>query len=244
LFKINELFNSQIYFKDNLDKFVQKFKMPLKAIIFDFDLTLADATKGIYQCMNHALSHFGYPMASDETIKKTIGHPISESFKMLTGNHNPETAKDFMSVFVAKADEIMNKNTFVYPHVYQILPQIKNMGINTAIVSTKYRYRINGILERENLDKFIDYVVGGEDVKSYKPNPEGLFIAIEKLGVSKKEVLYIGDSIVDAEAAQNADVKFCAVLTGSSTREEFNQLKTNYIINQLNELDTILHLDL
>jgi phosphoglycolate phosphatase len=227
-----------------LDKFAKKLKMPLRAIIFDFDLTLADATKGIYQCMNHALEHYGYPLASDETIKKTIGHAIPESFKMLTGNHDPQTAKDFMTVFVAKADEIMNKNTFVYPYVYEILPQIKKMGIQTAIVSTKYRYRINGILERENLSKYIDYVVGGEDVKLPKPYPEGLFIAIDKLEVSKKDVLYIGDSIVDAEAAQNADIKFCAVLTGTTTREEFNHLETNYIIDHLNELDTILHLDL
>jgi phosphoglycolate phosphatase len=214
--------------------------MPLNAIIFDFDLTLADATEGIYQCMNHALEHFGYPSANDETIKKTIGHSIPESFKMITNNDDPVIAKDFMTVFVTKADEIMNKNTFVYPYVYEILPEIKNMGIKTAIVSTKYRYRINGILERENLNQFINYVIGGEDVKIHKPNPEGLLIALEKLNIPKSQVLYVGDSFVDAEAAQNADIKFCAVLTGTTIRAEFNMLKTNYIIESLNELKTIL----
>jgi phosphoglycolate phosphatase len=218
--------------------------MPLNAIIFDFDLTIADATEGIYQCMNHALVLFGYPAATDKTIKKTIGHSIPESFKMLTGNEDPVIAKDFMAVFVAKADEIMNENTYVYSYVYEILPEIKSMGIKTAIVSTKYRYRINGILERENLNQYINYVIGGEDVKIHKPNPEGLLIALEKLDIPKSEVLYVGDSIVDAEAAQNAGIKFCAVLTGTTTRAEFNQFKTNYIIDQLNELNSILHLSL
>ena len=220
-----------------------KNKMPYKAVIFDFDLTLADATKGIYQCMNHALTHFGYPTKEDQIIKKTIGYSIPDSFKILTGNENQELAKQFMDVFVAKADKIMNMNTFVYPQVYSVLPEIQKLGYKTAIVSTKYRYRIEGILERENLQKYIDYIVGGEDVTNHKPNPEGLITSIKKMQLTPNDILYVGDSIVDAKAAENTKVDFCAVLTGTTARDEFILQKVDFIIDNLDGLIQILRND-
>ena len=59
------------------------------------------------------------------------------------------------------------------------------------------------------------------DVKVEKPIPEGLLWAIDALKAAKEDVLYVGDSIVDAKTAQNADVDFAAVLTGTTEREAF-----------------------
>jgi phosphoglycolate phosphatase len=240
ILKNSEIFNDIHINNDILDKFGKK-KMPKRAIIFDFDLTLADATKGIYLCMNYALEHFGYPVQKEDIIKKTIGYSIPESFKLLTGNPDPQIADEFTKVFVTKADQVMNLNTFVFPEVYKILPEIKSMGFETAIVSTKYRYRIAGILEREKLDKYIDYIVGGEDVKAHKPNPEGLIIALDKMGVLKSDAIYVGDSVVDAEASQNAEIQFFAVLTGTSVMADFEQYKTSFVLKNLSELIEILH---
>jgi phosphoglycolate phosphatase len=217
--------------------------MQKKAIIFDFDLTLADATKGIFQCMNQALNQLGFPEKDFETIKKTIGHTLPNSFKILTGNSDSKTAEEFVKKYTSQADKIMNVNTFVYPQVFKILPLIKEKGLQTAIVSTKYRYRIEEILTRDNLNQYFDYVVGGEDVICHKPNPEGLLKALEKLGISKNEALYVGDSTIDAEAAKNADITFCAVLTGTSTQMEFEELVADYVTDDLNGLIQILGLN-
>jgi len=210
--------------------------MNKKAIIFDFDLTLADATKGIFLCMNHALCHFGFPEKDFETIKKTIGHTLPNSFKILTGNSDAKTAEEFVKIYVAHADKVMNVNTIVYAHTHRILPLIKEKCLKTAIVSTKYRYRIEDILKRDNLSQYIDYVIGGEDVKMHKPDPEGLLLALEKLCNTKEDALYIGDSTIDAKAAKNAGIDFCAVLTGTSTKKEFMELKADYIIDDLDGL--------
>jgi phosphoglycolate phosphatase len=238
--KNSEIFNVVHINNNILDKFGKKSIMTKRAIIFDFDLTLADATKGIYLCMNHALNYFGYPTQNNVDIKKTIGYSIPESFKMLTGNSDSQKALEFTKVFVAKADEVMNLYTFIFPEVYKILPEIKSIGFATAIVSTKYRYRIAGILERENLSKYIDFIVGGEDVNAHKPSPEGLIIALDKMGVLKSDAIYVGDSVVDAEAAQNAEIKFFAVLTGTSAKADFEQYEISFVLNNLSELIDIL----
>ena len=68
---------------------------------------------------------------------------------------------------------------------------------------------------------FFDVIVGGDDVKNPKPHPEALIKAVSSLGAAKKDVLYIGDSIIDARTAERAGIDFFAVTTGTTTREDF-----------------------
>ena len=77
-----------------------------------------------------------------------------------------------------------------------------------------------GVLERYNATKLIDLIVGAEDVKIEKPNPEGLLWVVDRLGLDKKQVSYVGDSIVDVQTAQNAGVDFAGVLTGTTKKED------------------------
>ena len=78
------------------------------------------------------------------------------------------------------------------------------------------------LLSKKLPSNFLDIIVGGEDVKEPKPSPEGVLLAIKEFGCNKEEVLYIGDSIVDAETAQSAQVDFAGVLTwGYNPRRTF-----------------------
>ena len=61
----------------------------------------------------------------------------------------------------------------------------------------------------------IDVIVGGEDVRQPKPDPQGIFQVLQIWDMSKEEVLYMGDSVVDAKTAQAAGVDFAGVTTGS-----------------------------
>ena len=85
------------------------------------------------------------------------------------------------------------------------------------------------VAESRPTNDLIDIIVGAEDVKASKPNPEGLLWTLERLGLKKEEVLYVGDSYVDAKTAENANVGFAAVLTGTTTREEFSNYNCMYI---------------
>ena len=140
---------------------------------------------------------------------------------MLTGRTDEQEAARFTALFKEKADEIMVDCTQLYPGVPEVLQKLKRDGYRVGIVTTKYRYRIEDILKRFNGTEWIDLIVGGDNVKVEKPDPEGLLWAIDKLGVEKDEILYVGDSLVDAKTAANAGVRFAAVLTGTTTREAF-----------------------
>ena len=76
---------------------------------------------------------------------------------------------------------------------------MKDSGARIGIISTKFRYRIKELLDQHFPEDFLDIIIGGEDVQTPKPSPEGLLLAIRQLHATKAETLYIGDSTVDAE---------------------------------------------
>lgn len=188
--------------------------------LFDFDYTLADSSKGIVLCFRHVLNLHGYTGITDEEIKRTIGKTLEESFSILTGVTDANTLAAYKKEYVKAADQHMTVNTFLFPETLSVLTQLKKDGARIGIISTKYRYRIMELLSQKLPAQFLDIIVGGEDVKTPKPSPEGLLFAIEHLSVPKEETLYIGDSTVDAETAQAAGVDFMGVLHGATTRSE------------------------
>ena len=208
----------------------------LKAVIFDFDYTLGDSTNGIALSINYALENLGYVSQKLSDIRKTIGLSLRETYFTLTENDDLEEAEQFAKLFKEKADEVMVSNTELYSGVKDILTRLKERDIKTAIVTSKFHYRIEQILNKFNANDLIDIIVGAEDVKASKPNPEGLLWTLEHLGLKKEEVLYVGDSYVDAKAAENADVGFAAVLTGTTTRQEFSNYNCMYIGEDIKDI--------
>lgn len=208
----------------------------LKAIIFDFDYTLGDSTNGIALSINYALEKLGYKREELETIKKTIGLSLKDTYRALTQMDNLEEAELFSQLFKEKADQVMVENTQLYKGVKKVLGNLHEKGYKIAIVTTKFHYRIEQILTKFDATKWIDLIVGGEDVKEAKPNPEGLLYAITRLQVERDEILYVGDSLVDAKTAQNAGVDFAAVLTGTTTREEFDDFDKVFVGDSIEEV--------
>lgn len=207
-----------------------------KAIIFDFDYTLGDSTNGIALSVNYALEQLGYAHKNIEDIKKTIGLSLKETYFVLTVNDNLAEAEQFAKLFKEKADEVMVENTELYEGVKELLQQLRAKGYKTAIVTTKFHYRIEQILSKFEANDLVDLIVGAEDVKVEKPNPEGLLWAIEHLKLEKEEVLYVGDSLVDARTAENAGVDFAAVLTGTTTVEEFEKYSHVFIGENISDI--------
>ena len=212
-----------------------------KAVIFDFDYTLGDSTNGIVLSINHALEKLGFQVQDTKTIQRTIGLSLKDTLFELTGIQDEETAQKFTQYFKEKADLVMVDNNRHYDGVLKELEKLRNNKILLGIVTTKYHYRIEQILEKNNAMNVINVIVGGDDVINEKPDPEGLLAAIEKLNISKNQVLYVGDSIVDAKTAQSAGVDFVAVLTGMTEREEFLNYEYVSIEESVTELTPYLH---
>lgn len=207
--------------------------MKYKAYIFDFDYTLGDSTTGIVNSVNYALVKLGYKEKNVCDIRNTIGFSLENTYEILTQNTDKKEAEMFSNYFKEKADEIMVNHTQIYPEVESLLMHIKENDGKIGILTTKFHYRIVQILLKYRLEQYIDVIIGAEDVRFAKPNPEGILLAVKNLNVNEKDILYIGDSLVDANAALNAQVDFAGVLTGMTKRKDFEVFPAIAIMDNL-----------
>ena len=211
-----------------------------KALIFDFDYTLGDSTQGIVKSVLFALSELQEEPRTTEEIRKTIGLSLKETYFTLSGKHDEERAEQFSTYFKQKADEVMVESTQIYEPVKEVFASLRRNGCKIGIVTTKFHYRIDAILTKFAMNDMVDVIVGGEDVRTPKPDPEGLLYAINQLQLEKKDILYIGDSVVDAKTAQSAEVDFAGVLTGTTSAEDFAKFKNVCIADDLYGIQMLL----
>ncbi|MFX1366001.1 MAG: HAD family hydrolase [Promethearchaeota archaeon] len=215
----------------------------IRGVIFDFDFTLADSSKGVVKCVNYALNELGFKSIPDDEISKTIGLTLEHTFTQLVGIQSLNKKEKFKSLFIKKADEVMADLTVLYSETPNVIKILYNNDFKLGIVSTKFRYRMRAILSRENLLDYFDVIVGGEDVSTLKPNPSGLLLATKKLHLLHSEVIYIGDSTIDAEAANRAEISFIAVLSGVTTRKMFSSYQVQEFLSNLYELPKLLRIE-
>lgn len=211
-------------------------KPPVQAIIFDFDYTLADSSRGVIACFNFAFDRLGLPIADDATIRQTIGLTLPDALVMLGGKEYTRYTDAFTQLFMERADEIMADNTQLFEVVPETVETLRDLGIQLGIFSLKYRYRIETVLKREALLDAFEVIIGAEDVSEYKPNPKGLLVAMERLGCVRENCLYVGDSLTDAKTAQRADTDFIAVLSGVTPRATFEDHDVYAILGDVSGL--------
>jgi phosphoglycolate phosphatase len=214
--------------------------MSYRAVLFDFDYTLADSSRGIEDCINHAMAQMGMPAVSARSASETVGLSLAETFCRLSGPATPEQCAEFSRHFIARADQVMVDSTALYETARTVIPELKQRGLGIGVLSTKYRRRITAVLERERMSKYFDVIVGGEDVANHKPHPEGAFKALEMLGAAANEILYVGDSVVDAETAKRAQLPFVAVLTGVTSKHAFASYQPVAVVESLSSLSQLI----
>lgn len=211
-------------------------------VLFDFDFTLADSSPGIQECVRYALDELKQPCPPAEKIEATIGLSLNDAFTLLTGENNPALASRFCQSFHSRADEIMESRTTVYQTVWPLVRSLRAAKIRSGIVTTKLNRRIRNILTVNGLNEFFDVVVGADDVSRTKPDPEGLLLALRQLKVVPNSGLYVGDHVVDAQAARNADLPFVAALTGKHPRQAFEDYPYLAIVDTVGDIPKILGL--
>ncbi|MFH1084497.1 MAG: HAD-IA family hydrolase [Chloroflexota bacterium] len=211
--------------------------LPLpSAILFDFDYTLADATAGIIACVAYALERLGLPPVAPAAVRRTVGLPLRETLGALGRPCDEATAAEFTRLFVEHADRVMLDATLFWPWARQAALALSADGLALGIVSTKFRHRIASVLQRDGLEACFRVVVGAEDVQALKPDPEGLRMAMARLGSGPRDTLYVGDSVTDAEAARRAGVPFVTVLSGATEETEFAAYAPLAVLRHVGEL--------
>lgn len=209
-------------------------------VLFDFDYTLADSSQGAIDCINFALAEMGLAPVSDEAACRTIGLSLNDTFLSLAEHHEPHRCAEFYRLFVERADKVMSDLTVLYESVPATVQLLRERGLRLGIVSTKYRRRIHQVLQREALMHGFELVIGGEDVEQHKPHPQGLFEAMKRLQCDPESVVYVGDSVVDAELAKRAGVPLIVVLSGTTPRSDFDSYSPLAILETISDLPQFL----
>ncbi|HEY7467500.1 MAG TPA: HAD-IA family hydrolase [Dehalococcoidia bacterium] len=212
----------------------------VRALIFDFDLTLADSSPGFDDCHRFAAGRLGLALPDHESVRRTIGTQLPLAVPLLYGAAIDGRLDEYVRLYQARADEVMTGLTVMLPGASDAVHRLHNAGLPLAIVSQKLRYRVEDVLRREALLDCFAAVLGAEDVPAFKPDPSGLLLALQRLDVPVPDALYVGDTTIDAEAAANAGLRFVAVLTGPTTAADFAPHHPLSVLDSVVDLPALL----
>ena len=216
--------------------------MKYKAVLFDFDYTLGDATESIVAGYAYGLTQLGWPEPSKEAVQKTIGYLLEDGYTMLTGDTDVAHKKQFKALFREKAHPIQVKTTTLFPGALQLMKALQQACVPTAVVSTKHSATLHAVLEHTGIMPYLAFAIGSDDVSKPKPDPEGITAALHRLHIEPQNALYCGDTVLDAEAANRANCGFCAVLNGTTPEAAFAAWPHSHICPDLPSLQAWLGL--
>jgi len=111
----------------------------------------------------------------------------------------------------------------------ETLSKIKENNQKSCFISTKTRESMNLMIKYNRSDSILDFSVSGDEVKNFKPVPEGILKALNNFNDKPKEAIFIGDSLHDLGAARNANVRFLGVLSGICTQTDWELENVSYV---------------
>ena len=215
-------------------------------IIFDLDGTLINTIDDLGQACNHALSACGYPTHKIEDYPRLVGNGINKLIERALPEEyrNEATVLRLREYFVPYYDAHNCDLTRPYDGIPALLQALKAQGHILAVASNKYQAATEKIVAQLFPDTF-DVVLGERVGVPRKPDPQIVYDiveAIRRLGdrAIDKEILYIGDSLVDAETAKAAGATLVLCTWGFCTEEQLKTAQPNYMIQHPSELLNIL----
>lgn len=218
--------------------------MGFQGVFFDFDYTLGDATEAIVAGFQYGFEQMGLPEPEREAVRHTIGMTLEDGYTTLTGDQQPEQRALFRKLYTEKAGPLQVQVTKLFPGAAELLAALKEAGIPAGVVSTKRTDTLTAVLEARGVRQSLVSITGGDKVDRPKPDPQGLLAALAELGLKPENVLYCGDTLIDAETAHRAGAHFCAVLNGTTTRQDFEAsgLPLDHVAEDLGDLKAWLGL--
>jgi len=213
-----------------------------KLVIFDLDGTLLDTIEDLANSVNYALEQYNFPTHPVEAYRFFIGNGVNK----LLERSLPEDKRnaDFVSMlkvyfirhYFAHSEEL----TKPYPGISELVSKLYSEGYQLGVASNKVHDATVELVNRFFPDVQFTAIFGQRDGYPVKPNPGILEEIIGLVGVAKDEVMYVGDSGVDAATAYNAKVPFTGVLWGFRPQKELAEAGAVRFVNTTEELYRII----
>lgn len=204
-------------------------------ILFDLDGTLIDHSDAIYDSYTYAQEQMGVEPKSKPFILKTIGACIIETFTELVGQEKAETAYQH---FQDRFKDCMIDKVKPLPGSHWILEGLHKQNHMLTLFTGKDGKNARALCAHLNFTDWFTHIFGRNDSPFNKPHKGFTRFAVEQTASSPGNMILIGDTIHDVEAAKHENIPCYLVATGSMSREELiaHNVPESHIFDSLYEL--------
>lgn len=188
--------------------------------IFDLDGTILYTLEDLKNSLNHALSSHGFPERTLEEVRRFVGNGVRKLVERgAPAGTDPAELDALYETFHEHYRKHDLDNTRPYEGVPELMGRLKAAGLRLAVVSNKVDYGVKDLCKRFYPGVF-DAALGERPGVAKKPAPDLVNAVLAELGISREKAVYIGDSEVDLQTAQNAGMDEVIVSWGFRTVAE------------------------
>lgn len=216
--------------------------MKTQAVIFDLDGTLLDTIDDLADSMNKVLKNEGFPQHARDKYNYFVGN----GQRKLVERTIPELERSEENIlkYMKQWKDIYKKSctvkTKLYPGIATMLLKLKELRIPIAILSNKPHEEVMKLVSFYLDDRQFSAISGQKEHIPHKPAPDGVFIILEELKALPEFCLFVGDTPVDMETAAVSGMKSVGVSWGFRPAAELNEAGADYIIDDPEELLSLL----
>lgn len=205
----------------------------IKAVIFDMDGVLIEAKEWHYDALNKALDLFGYTISRHEHLTAYDGLPTSRKLDMLSVERDLPMAlhpfiNEMKQLYTMEIVYAQCKPTFVHQYA---LSSLSKQGYKLAVASNSIRNTVQVMMDRADLDQYLDLQLSNEDVAKAKPAPDIYLKAINELALKPDECLIVEDNENGIKAARASGAH---VLVVAETRD----VNLSNILGKIEEINS------
>lgn len=176
----------------------------IKAVLFDMDGVLIDSHDAWFYVFNKSLDKFERKQVNVEEFDKCVW---AKAFDKVCRQYFSVPLLDVRKYYQEVYPDYRERLR-IMPNAKEALSELKSRGLKLAVVSNTQEVIAKKTLQDIGIIQFFGLILGGDNIKNGKPEPDILYKALELMKLNKDEVLFIGDTIWDKMAAERAGIKF------------------------------------
>ena len=219
--------------------------LSVKAVMIDLDGTLLDTVKDLAVAVNLMLEQVGRPRLDETRVRAFVGKGIPNLVKRalagaLNGEPDPALFERALPLYLDCYAGVNGKYTTLYPGVREGLEALTSAGFPLACVTNKSGRFTLPLLAQMHIDHYFSIVIAGDTLPQKKPDPLPLTHTCRHFGIAPAQMLMIGDSLNDAQAARAAGCPVFCVTYGYNEGADVRELDVDAIVGSLLEVTRLI----